>query len=84
MLNNHWYAGISMFIIIIIIKLTIKDKFTMPHPDMLFDKLKGAMYFTKLDLSQGSTNSVLLKKTELRVLSLLVMEILSGLWLPSE
>ena len=34
-------------------KLTIKDKFAMPHPDMLFDKLKGAMYFTKLDLSQG-------------------------------
>ena len=35
-------------------KLTIKDKFAMPHPDMLFDKLKpGAKYFTKLDLSQG-------------------------------
>ena len=33
--------------------LTIKDKFAIPHPDMLFDKLKGAMYFTKLDLSQG-------------------------------
>ena len=25
----------------------------MPHPDILFDKLKGAKYFTKLDLSQG-------------------------------
>jgi hypothetical protein len=34
-------------------KLTIKDKFAIPHPDMLFDKLKGAKYFTKLDLSQG-------------------------------
>ena len=25
-------------------KVTIKDKFAMPHLDMLFDKLKGAIY----------------------------------------
>jgi transposase InsO family protein len=34
-------------------KVTIKNKFAIPHPDMLFDKLQGAKYFTKLDLSQG-------------------------------
>ena len=43
-------------------KVTIKDKFAMPHPDMLFDKLKGAKYFTKLDLSQGFHQLLLSKE----------------------
>ena len=34
-------------------KATIKNKFAMPHPELLFDKLKGSKYFTKIDLSQG-------------------------------
>ena len=64
-------------------KLTIKDNFAMPHPDMLFDKLKGAKYFTKLDLSQGVHQLRLTqRKTEPKVQSLLDMVILSGLWLP--
>ena len=34
-------------------KVTIKDKYIgLPNPQMLFDKLSGAKYFTKLDLAQ--------------------------------
>lgn len=34
-------------------KATIKNKFAIPHPEILMDKLNGAKYFTKIDLSQG-------------------------------
>ena len=34
-------------------KATIKNKFAIPHPDVLLDKLKDAKYYTKIDLSQG-------------------------------
>ena len=34
-------------------KANIKNKFAIPPPDMLFDKLNGAKYFSKIDLSQG-------------------------------
>ena len=34
-------------------KLTIKDRFEIPNPALLFDKLGGSKYFTKLDLAQG-------------------------------
>ena len=34
-------------------KLTIKDRFEIPNPALLFDKLGGAKWFTKLDLAQG-------------------------------
>ena len=34
-------------------KLTIKDRFEIPNPVQLFDKLEGAKWFTKLDLAQG-------------------------------
>eukprot|EP00961_Rhodomonas_salina_P292597 3933070-Rhodomonas_salina.1 len=32
---------------------TIKDKFPLPHPEDLFDELRGAKYFTKIDLLWG-------------------------------
>ena len=34
-------------------KLTIKDRFEIPNPALLFDKLGGSKFFTKLDLAQG-------------------------------
>ena len=34
-------------------KATVKNKFAIPHPEMSFDKLNGAKFFTKIDLSQG-------------------------------
>ena len=34
-------------------KLTIKDRFEIPNPAQLFDKLGGFKWFTKLDLAQG-------------------------------
>jgi hypothetical protein len=33
-------------------KLTIRDKFEIPNPEILFDKLGGSCWFTKLDLAQ--------------------------------
>ena len=34
-------------------KITIKDRYEIPNAIMLFDKLGGSKYFTKLDLAQG-------------------------------
>ncbi|KAL8089701.1 hypothetical protein AgCh_039255 [Apium graveolens] len=34
-------------------KLTIKNKYPLPRIDDLFDQLKGAKYFSKIDLSSG-------------------------------
>jgi hypothetical protein len=34
-------------------QLTIRDRFELPNPEQLFDKLSGAKWFTKLDLAQG-------------------------------
>ena len=34
-------------------KITVKDKFPLPQAQDLFDQLKGAKYFTKLDLRWG-------------------------------
>jgi len=34
-------------------KITIKDRFEIPNPAQLFDKLGGSKWFTKLDLAQG-------------------------------
>ena len=34
-------------------KVTIKDRFEIPNPAQLFDKLGGSKWFTKLDLAQG-------------------------------
>ena len=34
-------------------KITVKDKFPLPRAEDLFDQLKGAKYFTKIDLKSG-------------------------------
>ena len=34
-------------------KLTIKNKYPLPRIDDLFDQLKGAVYFSKIDLRSG-------------------------------
>ena len=34
-------------------KLTIKNKYLLPRIEYLFDQLKGAMYFSKIDLRSG-------------------------------
>ncbi len=34
-------------------KITVKDKFPLPRAEDLFDQLKGARYFTKIDLKSG-------------------------------
>ena len=36
-----------------LIKLTIKNRYPPPHIDNLFDQLKGATYFSKVDLRSG-------------------------------
>ena len=33
-------------------QITIKNKYPMPRIDELFDQLKGAKYFSKIDLNQ--------------------------------
>lgn len=32
---------------------TIKDKFPLPHQEDLFDELRGALFFTKINLLWG-------------------------------
>ena len=34
-------------------KLTVKNKYPLPRIDDLFDQLKGAGYFSKIDLRSG-------------------------------
>ena len=34
-------------------KITVKNRYPLPRMDDLFDRLKGAKYFTKIDLTQG-------------------------------
>jgi hypothetical protein len=34
-------------------KITVKDKFPLPRAEDLFDQLKGAKFFTKIDLKSG-------------------------------
>jgi transposase InsO family protein len=34
-------------------KLTIRNRWAIPHPEQLMDQLSGAKFFTKLDLTQG-------------------------------
>jgi hypothetical protein len=45
---------------------TIKNKYPLPRIDDLFDELKGAKYFSKVDLRSGTTNSRLGKVTSPR------------------
>ena len=34
-------------------RVTVKNKYPMPHIDDLFDQLKGSCYFSKIDLRSG-------------------------------
>lgn len=34
-------------------KATIKNRYLMPHIDNLFDQLRGALVFSKIDLRSG-------------------------------
>ena len=34
-------------------KITVKNRYPLPHIDELFDQLKNDVYFTKLDLHSG-------------------------------
>jgi hypothetical protein len=34
-------------------EVTVKNKYPLPRIDDLFDQLKGAKYFTKIDLRSG-------------------------------
>jgi hypothetical protein len=34
-------------------KITVKNRYPLPHIDDLLDQLKHAVYFTKLDLRSG-------------------------------
>jgi hypothetical protein len=36
-------------------KLTVKNRYPLPRIDDLFDQLQGATYFSKIDLSSGTT-----------------------------
>ena len=34
-------------------KVTVKNKYPLPHIDVLFDQLQGASLFSKIDLRSG-------------------------------
>jgi hypothetical protein len=34
-------------------QVTIKNKYPLPHIDVLFEQLRGAMVFSKIDLNSG-------------------------------
>ncbi|XP_074351549.1 uncharacterized protein LOC141690670 [Apium graveolens] len=58
-------------------KLRIKNKYPLPHIDDLFDQLKGAAYFSKIDLQLGYHQLRLSRKTYQRLLSEPDMDITS-------
>ena len=37
-------------------RVTVKNKYPLPRIDDLFDQLKGAKYFSKIDLRMGTTS----------------------------
>ncbi|WVZ91572.1 hypothetical protein U9M48_037724 [Paspalum notatum var. saurae] len=50
--------------------MTIKNKYPLPRIDDLFDQLKGAKYFSKIDLRSGYHRLKIEKKIYTRLLSL--------------
>jgi hypothetical protein len=49
--------------------ITVKNKYPLPHIDLLFDQLIGAQVFSKIDLCSGIIKSRSMKKISQRLLS---------------
>jgi len=52
--------------------VTIKNKYPLPHIDELFDRLRGARVFSKIDL-QSSYNQILVREENIEKIAFATM-----------